>query len=41
MESLMSLLWTGEPIESVFRLLICLMCLEFVAILCAYLRGVK
>lgn len=41
MDSLMSLLWTGEPIESVFRLLICLMFMELFSVVCAYLGGVK
>ncbi len=41
MDSLMSILWTGDPVESTFRLLILLMALEFVSVLGAYLGGNK
>lgn len=41
MDSLIALLWTGEPVESVFRLLIVMMFLELFSVVCAYLGGVK
>lgn len=41
MESIMNLLWTGDPIESMFRLFVLLAALEFVAVICSYLGGIK
>lgn len=39
MDNLMSIIWTGDPIESTFRFLIVVMILELFAVVCAYLGG--
>ena len=41
MDSFMSLIWTGDPIESTFRLIFVLLVLELFAVICAYLGGSK
>lgn len=39
MESIMNLVWTGDPIESMMRLFVVLAALEFISVLASYLGG--
>lgn len=41
MDDFMNLIWTGDPVESVFRLCVVLAVLELFAVICSYLGGRK